>query len=221
MAYRQEHPKPQFERPNWMNLNGKWEFQDDPGDSGLARGLSAPEAAFDSEIEVPFCPQSRLSGIGHTDFYRAVWYRRRVTLTREQLAGRVFLHFGAVDYEAQVFVNGALCGSHRGGYVSFALEITGQLREGKNTVTVYVRDDERSPLIPSGKQCQDYRPGGCFYTRTTGIWQTVWLEFTPRVYLRRVRLLPEAGAGSLTVQAFLEGCAPLTLSASFEGRDMG
>lgn len=221
MAYRQEHPKPQFERENWMNLNGKWEFQNDPCNSGLGRWLQAPTAVFDSEIEVPFCPQSELSGIGEKDFYNAVWYRRKVTITDEQLSGRIKLHFGAVDYETKVYINGEQCGIHKGGYASFAFDITEMLKSGDNTITVYVTDDERNFLIPSGKQSYGYGSYGCLYTRTTGIWQTVWLEFMPDVHIKSFKLMPDINTCSVTVQAQLEGCAALTLSAKFEGDDMG
>lgn len=131
MAYRQEHPKPQFERADWMNLNGKWEFQNDPCNSGGGRWLQNLSAEFDSEIEVPFCPQSELSGIGEKDFYRAVWYRRTVNVIERQLSGIVKLHFGAVDYETKVYINGTECGTHKGGYASFAFDITGLLRQEK------------------------------------------------------------------------------------------
>lgn len=221
MIFRQEHPKPQFRRQNWQNLNGRWEFRLDGGDSGREQGFFKPETAFDRIIEVPFCPQSKLSGIGIKDFMPAVWYRRTFTLMPEQAAGRVMLHFGAVDYEATVYINGTLCGTHRGGYVSFSFDITAFVRVGENTVTVCARDNERDPLIPSGKQSGQYESYSCMYTRTTGIWQTVWLEFTPQTYIRNFRLHPCVETASLTVEATLEGCAPLTLTAAYEGKSMG
>lgn len=221
MAYRQEHPKPQFERDNWMNLNGKWEFQNDPGESGAARGLQAPEAVFDSEIEVPFCPQSELSGIGNKDFYNAVWYRRTVDITEEQLSGIVRLHFGAVDYETKVYINGEEVGTHKGGYVSFAFDITEKLKAGKNTITVSVSDDERNNFIPSGKQSCEYNSYGCLYTRTTGIWQTIWLEFMPKTHIQSFKLMPDVNTCSVTVQAQLAGCADFMISSEFEGSDTG
>lgn len=221
MAYRQEHPKPQFERKNWMNLNGKWEFQNDPAASGTDRGLQKFGAVFDSEIEVPFCPQSKLSGIGETDYYRSVWYRRKVSLTAEQLSGRVVLHFGAVDYDAAVFINEEFCGGHSGGYASFSFDVTDFVHEGENTLVVRVYDDERSGKIPRGKQCPEFYPHGCVYTRTTGIWQTVWLEFTPKTYIESFRLTPNVDSCSLNVKIQLVGTADLGLSASFGSKDMG
>ena len=121
---RPEYPKPQFERENWLNLNGVWQFEIDNGRSGIARGLAEADAKLSDQILVPFCPESKLSGIEHTDFMYGVWYKRTVTLTEQQCAQRVVLHFGAVDYTAIVFVNGQKVGTHKGGYISFAMDIT-------------------------------------------------------------------------------------------------
>ena len=99
MIARPEHPKPQFERENWRNLNGEWDFCFDDGGSGLARGLAKADAVYDKTITVPFCPESKLSGIGDTDFHAVVWYRRAFSLSDSERAGRVLLHFGAVDYK--------------------------------------------------------------------------------------------------------------------------
>ena len=221
MIYRQEHPKPQFMRRHWQNLNGKWDFRKDDGDSGEEQGFFLPDAVFDQKIEVPFCPQSRLSGIEDKDFMRAVWYRRHFQLKAAQTAGRVVLHFGAVDYEAIVYVNGQLCGRHRGGYASFFFDITDFVKEGENTLTVCAKDNERDPMVPRGKQCERFASSGCSYTRTTGIWQTVWLEFTPKAYIRHFRLSPSVSTGTLNVEAVLEGQGDLTLSASFAGKEVG
>ena len=118
---RPEHPKPQFRRDAWMNLNGEWAFEIDNGRSGKARGLQAADAKLSGRITVPFCPQSELSGVGHKDFMQGVWYSRTFTLTQAQAAGRVVLHFGAVDYACEAFVNGRSVGTHKGGYVPSAL----------------------------------------------------------------------------------------------------
>ncbi len=221
MIYRAEHPKPQFERENWINLNGQWQFEKDLGDSGFARGLSKEDSQFTETINVPFCPESKLSGIGYTDFMSAVWYKRSFDISEDQLSGRVVLHFGAVDYEAIVFINGKECGRHKGGYVSFGFDITEYVRVGENTVTVCAKDDTRSRLIPSGKQSERYGSYGCSYTRTTGIWQTVWLEFTPCTYIKKVKYLPSAQQGSLTVNAELVGEGIFTVKAFFDGEEMG
>jgi beta-galactosidase/beta-glucuronidase len=187
---RPEYPRPQMVRGEWQNLNGRWEFEFDFGRSGLERGLHK-DGAFSKHITVPFCPESKLSGIGYTDFMNAVWYRRRFTLEEKNLKGRVLLHFGAVDYTAGVFVNGESAGSHSGGYSSFTLDITRLVKAGGNTLTVCAEDDNRSGKQPGGKQSTEYGSKGCFYTRTTGIWQTVWLEFVPKKYIKNYRIIPD------------------------------
>ena len=221
MIMRSEHPKPQFKRDTWENLNGKWQFQIDHGCSGAEQGWQAPEKEFDMEINVPFCPESKLSGIGYTDFMNSVWYKRTVTLTEEQCAGRVVLHFGAVDYLATVYIGGKKVGSHKGGYVSFSFDITDFVKPGENILTVHAADDTRSPLIPCGKQCHEYHSMGCHYTRTTGIWQTVWLEFTPKTYIRSAKYHTDIHTGTLTVAAKLQGAGTFRAEASYEGKPMG
>ena len=221
MIPRPEHPKPQFERKNWLNLNGTWDFEIDNGRSGAARGLKLADAKLSGKILVPFCPESELSGIGNKDFMLGVWYQRKVELTEEQCGGRVFLHFGAVDYEANVYVNGELAGTHKGGYVSFKFEVTNLVHAGENVITVYAKDDTRDPMIPSGKQSQWYRSVGCYYTRTTGIWQTVWLEFTPKTYIKSVRYESDIRSGKLILTAWLEGTGDFCAKASYEGKPMG
>ena len=218
---RSEHPKPQFRRDTWLNLNGEWEFEIDNGRSGRARGLSEAGAALSGKITVPFCPQSALSGVGHTDFLQGVWYRRTVSLTDAQAAGRVVLHFGAVDYRCEAFVNGISAGRHTGGYVSFAFDVTELVHAGENVITVCAEDDERDGLIPSGKQSEHYGSYGCMYTRTTGIWQTVWMEFMPRTHVEKVKYVPSLEQSALSVTAVLSGAAELKLTAKYEGRVVG
>ena len=219
--FRKEHPKPQLERENWVNLNGTWDFELDFSKSALSRGMLDENAVFNNEINVPFCPESILSGIGYTDFIPACIYRRRFDITSKQKNGRIVLHFGAVDYYATVYINGVLAGRHKGGYSSFSFDITALCREGENTLTVYAEDDTRSDKIPSGKQCHEYNSYGCFYTRTTGIWQTVWLEFTPKAYVKGVKYYCDIHAQTLTVTAELVGSGRLYAEASYLGRTVG
>ncbi len=221
MIYRTEHPKPQFEREQWQCLNGEWQFEIDHCNSGTARGMQQADFPYTKVINVPFCPESKLSGLEYIDFMNAVWYRREIFITAEQLKGRIFLHCGAVDYEAEIYVNGILCGSHRGGYVSFKVELTDALREGVNTLAIHAIDDTRSGLIASGKQSLKYESNGCFYTRTTGIWQSVWLEFTPKAYIDKVHYAENAEQGSVTIQASLCGSGTLQAEIFFEGKPMG
>lgn len=221
MIHRPEHPRPLFERDAWQNLNGEWLFEIDHADSGKERCLFSDESEYSLTINVPFCPESTLSGIGKVDFMRSVWYRRSFTVTKDRLDGRVLLHFGAVDYEATVYVNGKECGRHKGGYVSFELDITDYLTVGENTLTVNARDDTRSRLVPSGKQSGRYESYGCYYTRTTGIWQTVWLEFVPKTHIKKVKYLPSPESASLQVFAELCGCGTLSAEAFYEGKSVG
>jgi len=220
---RSEYPRPQMVRPDWINLNGVWQFELDPGASGRARGL--PEAErLAGEITVPFCPESRLSGVAHTDFIPALWYRREFAVPGSWSGKRVLAHFSAVDYDSWVYVNGREAGRHRGGYSPFTVDITSLLRAGSNTLTVYAEDDSRDPLIPRGKQSDRYNSYGCLYTRTTGIWQTVWLEAVPQTYVESLRLTPLLEQGAVLVQARIGGLATgLTLraEAGAEGTAVG
>lgn len=217
---RAEHPNPQWERDTWKNLNGTWEFEFDFGCSAVERRLWEKER-FDREILVPFCPESRLSGIGYTDFISGVAYRRNFELSQEELSGRVLLHFGAVDYEASVYVNGTLVGSHKGGYTSFCFDITKHVAPGPNTLFVAVKDDVRSGLQPKGKQAHLYASSGCDYTRTTGIWQTVWLEFAPERHIQSAKYYPDPANGKVTVTGLVQGQGTLQLTALWEDKPVG
>lgn len=217
---RDEHPNPQWERETWKNLNGPWEFEFDFGCSAVERRLWEKER-FDREILVPFCPESRLSGIGYTDFINGVAYRKNFELSQEELSGRVLLHFGAVDYEASVYVNGTLVGSHKGGYTSFCFDITKHVAPGPNTLFVAVKDDVRSGLQPKGKQAHLYASSGCDYTRTTGIWQTVWLEFVPERHIQSAKYYPDPANGKVTVTGLIQGQGTLQLTALWEDKPVG
>ena len=217
---RPEYPKPQFERENWLNLNGVWQFEIDNGRSGIDRGLAEADAKLSDQILVPFCPESKLSGIENTDFMYGVWYKRTVTLTEQQCAQRVVLHFGAVDYTANVFINGKKVGTHKGGYISFAMDITEFVTPGENVITVFAEDDTRSGTIPKGKQAHHYHSSGCDYTRTTGIWQTVWIEFTPKSYIKSFKFYPDYKKGEVTVFVELCGKGDFTANITYEGKPM-
>lgn len=220
---RPEHPRPQLYRDSWQNLNGLWDFDFDFSDSGNDRKLYE-SGSFSQKILVPFCPESQLSGIGYKDFIPAVWYRRIISLAPEQLTGRVLLHFGAVDYFCRIWINGQEAGSHRGGYSSFSLDITPYLTAGDNTLTVYAKDDLRSGRQPSGKQSHACASYGCSYTRTTGIWQTVWLEFVPQTYIAGLKMYTDPANGTVTLHVRIKGCRKgyiLRGLAAFEEREAG
>ena len=188
---RPEYPRPQMVRREFVNLNGKWDFEIDKSVSGKARGLFAREH-LSGKITVPFCPESRLSGVGETDFLPCVWYRRDIEIPSEWENKRVLLHFGAVDYRATVYVNGKEVGTHVGGYTPFYFDITDYInKEGNNSVTLCAEDDVRSKKQPSGKQSESYASYGCFYTRTTGIWQTVWMEAVEKAHICGVKFTPD------------------------------
>lgn len=186
---RPEYPRPQFVRSEWLCLNGEWEFEIDAGDSGLARGLLNRQ--MKDRIVVPFCPESSLSGIGNEDFLNVVWYRKTVLIPKEWKGKDVLLHFQAVDYDATVWVNGTEVNRHRGGFTPFCCDLSRVAAPGDEiTIVVRARDFPQPPQ-PRGKQSQRYERHGCHYTRTTGIWQTVWMEPVPRTSLLRTRLTPD------------------------------
>ncbi len=219
---RPEYPRPQFVRENWINLNGEWEFYKDLSASGEHRKLWECKK-FDETITVPFCPESKLSGIGYTDFMDSVWYAKNIGITEKQLSGRVLIHFGACDYFTSVYVNGDKVGTHRGGYTSFAFDITDSLHVGENRIVVHALDDVRSKKQPAGKQSDRYNSYGCFYTRTTGIWQTVWLEYVPETYIERVKITATDLGGEVALEVHLNKYIPegeLKVSASFEGNQV-
>lgn len=218
---RPEHPNPQWERENWINLNGEWQFDFDFSRSALDKKLYESDEPLSKSIIVPFCPESKLSGIGFTDFINAVCYKREFGITAEQLKNRVILHFGAVDYETTVFVNGKKVGSHIGGYTSFSFDITYALKAGENTLFVYVKDDTRSGEQPSGKQSMSLYSAGCNYTRTTGIWQTVWLEFVPVSYIKSAKYYPDAYNSSLAIVGETTNKGEVTAKVYFEGKSVG
>lgn len=191
---RPEHPRPQFKRDAWMNLNGPWNFAFDFGLSGVERGWHTDPSGFDKEIIVPFCPESELSGLGYTDMIPAVWYHRTLTIPSDWKGKRVFLHFGGVDYDCRAWVNGELAGRHYGGGVSFEFEITEYLNDGENDIVVCALDDENSGMQPLGKQTSyvyDPAQWSTAYMRTTGIWQTVWVEARTDNYIQKVIIKPD------------------------------
>ena len=169
---------------------------------------------------MPFCPESKLSGIEDKSFITDCVYSRTAVFTEEELAGRLVLHFGAVDYVADVYVNGKFAIRHTGGFTAFAVDIAPLSRVGENRITVAVHDDVRES-IPSGKQSKKDTSYGCFYTRSTGIWQTVWLEKTPPEYIRSVKFYPQPDFKRVKVEVATEGCGDVRIEAFFGGRSVG
>ncbi|MEK7474727.1 MAG: sugar-binding domain-containing protein [Candidatus Coatesbacteria bacterium] len=214
---RSQYPRPQFVRADWLCLNGEWGFEIDQGDTGRERGLVDRKLA--GRITVPFCPESALSGVGNPDFMAAVWYRREVAIPGAWGHRHVLLHFQAVDYDATVWVNGRETARHRGGFTPFTVDLTG-LAEPGTTATIVVRArDYRDAPQPRGKQSPKYENFSCLYTRTTGIWQTVWMEPVPDRRLLRPRITPDAGNGMIRIEAPIAGDrAGLALFAELSDR---
>jgi beta-galactosidase/beta-glucuronidase len=226
---RPEYPRPQFRRGDWINLNGEWRFAFDDLNAGLAGGwqnitpedLDRDGSSFDLSIMVPFCYQSKRSGVGETAFHDVVWYAR---IFEYVPAGheRLLLHFGAVDYRATVWVNGVQVVSHEGGHTPFCTDVTHTLsgEEGENVIVVRVEDPSRDVTIPRGKQYWKEESEGIFYTRTTGIWQTVWLEPVNRQRIEKLRLTPDVDNASIDLEIYVEGVErgmSLRARATFEG----
>lgn len=210
---RPEHPRPDAFRENWLNLNGTWQFEIDDADTGVARGLESGKG-LNSKILVPFCPESRLSGVGHYGIMKHLWYRRTFRLPKRMRDQRILLHFGAVYYRADVFINGTQAGSHTGGSESFDFEITGLLRPGPNEIVVHVFDDVASGSQPAGKQTPT-TSHGCLYTRTSGFWQTVWLEAVGSSFVEGVSILPDPDNSRVLIDTKINGPdMNLTLTAT-------
>ncbi len=221
---RPEHPRPDRHRDAWINLNGKWQFEMDNAKVGVFKKFYERES-LDGEIIVPFSPESVLSGIGHTDFINAVWYRRELDIPAEWAGKRVILHIDACDYATDVYVNGKKQGyTHCGGYTPFCFDITDSLKDSGNYVTVYAEDDIRSEQQISGKQSLVLNSAGCHYTRTTGIWQTVWLEAVEAAYTVSYRAYPNISEPSVALDVLTSDAAiggTLRVKASYEGREVG
>ncbi|MCC4092493.1 MAG: hypothetical protein LL056_09675 [Bifidobacterium breve] len=180
---------------------------------------------FDQSIVVPFCPESKLSGIEYKDFIHCCWYRRSIELSEKELAGIVRLHFGAVDYETTVYLNGERLGVHRGGYSPFSFDIQRIAHVGVNELVVCVKDELRSGRQPRGKQSERYDSYGCCYTRTTGIWQTVWLEFMPQTHVVSARFHPNLSRDSVGIDLTVNGRTRqrsqlANITISFEGNQV-
>ena len=173
---RPEYPRPQFEREAWMNLNGTWSSDFDFGESGKDRNYQNSQD-LGKQILVPYCPESKLSGVQHVDFINCMWYQRKISIPSDWNNKKIFLNFGAVDYMAEIYIDGNIIQRHYGGSSSFSVDVTRFVKAGQeHNLVIQVKDDLRSGLQTGGKQCTGYYSGGCSYTRVTGIWQTVWME---------------------------------------------
>ncbi|MEN9937450.1 MAG: hypothetical protein RLZZ387_4029 [Chloroflexota bacterium] len=204
MEIRETHPRPQLVRERWTDLNGTWQFAHDDAGVGLTQRWHEHADAFDRTIEVPFPPESRASGVADPAFHPVLWYRRTFRVDAADRAGRLLMHFGAVDYRAQVWLNGRLVAEHEGGHTPFKADISAALLEGdEQTVVVRAEDQPADLTQPRGKQYWEPHPRRIWYHRTSGIWQPVWLEPVPSTYIADVRWTPDLQRGLLGLQVQL------------------
>lgn len=203
---RAEYPRPQFVRDSWVNLNGEWQFEFDDACEGTKQKWHKGEKDFSQTIQVPFAFQSQLSGIGTNEFHDVVWYRRELEIPQTFENKRILLHFGAVDYLASVWVNGILVATHEGGHTPFHADITDALQDANNQLVVKAVDFSQDVTLPRGKQYWKADSASIFYTRTTGIWQTVWMEaVSANAYLDKVKMTPDIDAKQIEISYEIEG----------------
>lgn len=204
IRYIKDYPRPQFVRDEWMNLNGEWAFGFDDANTGESEGWPS-QFGGDRKIAVPFTYETEASGIGEHDHHRYVWYHRTIDIPEEQAGKSVILHFQAVDYIAKIWVNGRYVGSHQGGYSAFSFDITPYaVYGGSNNVTVKV-EDSMDAAQPRGKQRWTKDSFECFYVQTTGIWQSVWLEYVNPVHIEAVKMTPDIDTRSLKLEYQVRG----------------
>lgn len=196
---RKEYPRPQFERTAWINLNGQWDYAFDFSNTGMEKNY--PNATgFDDKIMVPFCPESSLSGVGFKDFINNIWYHREIDIPYEWEGKKVLLNFGAVYFNSEVYIDGVLAGRHFGGSSSFSIDITNLVAPGgKHHLVVRACSELRTGKQSAGKQSLQLSSYGCNYTRTTGIWQTVWLEAVAPAGLKSVQVVTDIDQNKVVV----------------------
>ena len=207
------YPRPQMKRESYLNLNGQWDF-------ASVAGAAMLPVDYDRTILVPFCPESRLSGIGeHFPEGQPLYYRRKFTLPEGFNRGRVLLHIGAADQVADVFVNGKEAGHHEGGYEAFSFDITDFLKEGENALEVICKDDLNNQSYPYGKQVLPEKRGGMWYTPISGIWQTVWLESVPETYIKSLKIENRGYGVTISLEPALEGMVSVEGLGEFALKD--
>ncbi len=197
-----QYPRPQYERTNWTNLNGEWNFSFDDNRQGEKEKwyLRFPTGSF---IMVPFNYETPLSNINDQTEHNVIWYNKKIEIKTDS-DKRNLLNFEGVDYETKVWVNGSFAGIHKGGYAAFSLDVTEFLCEGENDITVRV-EDSMSCEQPRGKQRWKNENFGCWYIQTTGIWKTVWMESVPKNYMKKVKMTPDIDKAELHILANFSG----------------
>ncbi len=200
--YRTKYPRPQFIRSDWQNLNGSWDFAFDDGHVGhQEKWMNGFK--FNQKIEVPFCFQSDKSGINDPSFHDHLWYHRTFKINEAYKDKRVILHMGACDYESEIYINHQLVSKHIGGAIGYSVDITDQLTYEEEAIVVYAFDPSTDEFIPRGKQAWQEVNTAIWYKRTSGIWQTVWLEFVDAVHITDTRLTPNLDLGTLNLELSL------------------
>lgn len=197
--FRQEYPRPQLKRNDWINLNGTWKFEFDDENIGLYENWISNDKNFNLDINVPFAFQTKLSGINDTKFHDVVWYKKEIKIPDDWKCKRILLNFGAVDYRCSLYVNEKHIGDHEGGHISFSFDITNALTWDKEIVTLRVEDPSTDETIPRGKQFWEEESDSIWYTRTTGIWQTVWLEPIDKCSIESVKYNPDIEKGNIDI----------------------
>jgi beta-galactosidase/beta-glucuronidase len=200
-AYGHGYPRPQLQRESWISLNGVWEFALDDA----CAWKQPSEVDWSREIMVPFAPEAPASGIGRTEFLRACWYRTRCELGPPTARERWLLHFGAVDFAATVWINGVAVGGHQGGYTPFSFDITDRLMGTFCEIVIRAEDDPQDLAKPRGKQDWQRDTHSIWYSRTTGIWQTVWLERVPATRIGHIAFTADLEAWEIGIEVWLDG----------------
>jgi hypothetical protein len=201
-ALKHGYPRPLLQRDGWTCLNGRWDFAIDPDQ----RWDTPAQVTWKAGIVVPYSPETPASGIGNTGFYRRCWYRRTFQAPPLGDGERLLLHFGAVDWAATVWVNGTLVVRHEGGYTPFWIDVTDALlSSGEQTVAVLADDDPADLGKPRGKQDWQLKPHSIWYPRTSGIWQTVWMEKVPPTWIDSLRWTPSLDRWEISFEAWLGG----------------
>ncbi len=225
MIMRKEHPRPIFYRKDWLNLNGEWTCDFSKNIKGFSKS-KLNKKQFSKKIIVPFCPESKLSGIGHTDFIQEMYYQKKFVIPKSWKNKKILLHFGGVDYESTIYINKKKVGLNKGGSTPFSLDITSKIIENDNNdLKLYVIDKRcagspepnfdyrgrgvfrsqndikkwvlnKNRFQPRGKQSTFKHSYGCYYTRTTGIWQTVWLEAVNKKHIKNITIQPNVRSSS-------------------------
>lgn len=197
---RTEYPRPQFARENWLCLNGEWDFDFDDNNRACREHWEKKEHRLTKKIQVPFCYESKLSGIQDNSIHNHVFYKREFSVPAEWTGKRIHLHFEAVDYQCKVFINEKMCKEHTGGNIGFSVDITDYLVDDIQSLSVWVCDPAEDETIPRGKQFWEIESAGIWYTRTTGIWQSVWIEPVEEVHITNLKYTPDFDADSLILE---------------------